>query len=148
MADTKLKYWAARGLIWLCGLAMLAFMLAYHVNSESPIVWHSSAVYPTKVRAGEIIEITRDHTYTRDVLITILRRIETGDCSSQEGCKSYPLDSSSAFMKADRYNKTIPHRVPARALPGRYKLIFSVNWQWWLFHFSVPHPVLEIEVVP
>ena len=148
MANTITSYWLSRILIWLVGACLIAFIVMYRAASVPPLKWSASEVYPSKVKAGDVVAIRREYEYVRSVFVTITRRMETGNCATAAGCISFPMDTTQAFISADVYNKTMFHRIPTRALPGKYRLIFSVSWEWAGLRFSTEHPVLEIEVIP
>ena len=143
----RLTLWLVHGLIAFCGMFAFWFLWYTFLAAVPPITWHGNAVYPSHVRAGGTIEITRSYTVHREVILTVNRSLVTGDCAKH--CTSYGMPSTVYHLEPGTITRTVPHTVPDYIPPGRYRLEFSMVWQNSIGKdFSLRHPMLEIEDIP
>jgi hypothetical protein len=141
-------FWSTRALISALGCAGLAWIYYAAIAAIPPVTWHGSAVYPSKVVAGQQINVTRQFTVHREVIIDVQRRLVSGDCTSKAGCVQYDLPPSTFLITPGEYNRTLPHEIPENVAPGKYLLQFELHWRNAVgYPYAVRHPPLSIEVV-
>jgi len=138
-------FWTARALISVFGALGLVAIYYFGIAARPPLEWHESAVSPTIVNAGDEIVIRRTFTVFRDEIVTITRTMITGDCRVE--CMQYDLEPSTFLITRGKYNRALPHIIPARVKPGVYTLQFEMSWKNLLgYRYAVRHPPLTIEV--
>lgn len=148
MVTKKAGFWAARSLIALVGISGLAWVYYAAIAAIPPIEWHGSAVYPSVVHAGDRVEITRQFTVHREIIVDIKRQLVLGNCVPPARCVQYDLPDSTFLLIKGEYNRTIPQTIPADLPPGRYNLQFELHWQNAVgYRYAVRHPPLSIEVI-
>ena len=128
--------WAAAGFLWL--------------NAFPPPIelMGGDAVRPEKVVAGGSITITRSYRIIRSEPINVVRSMIRGDC--QINCEIRTLPGATVVFRVGEYkNIDIVHTIPADTHPGKWRLVFTVQWQGRFGRYAnEPFADLEIEVLP
>jgi hypothetical protein len=119
------------------------------IGSQRPIEYlPDDVVGPPQVRAGGVVYVTRHYNRLTDATVTIRRRMESGDCKVR--CDR--IDLASSELKASPgygLRSTRGIKIPAEAKPGKWRLLFSVEYKT-LFGRTLSYeiPSIEIEVIP
>lgn len=127
----------------------LSTPLLLTVGSQRPIEYLADDVVdPSRVRAGEIVYVTRHYHRLNDASVTILRRLETGDCALR--CDRIDLPSSTLREPVGYgLRSTRGIKIPQELKPGKWKLIFSVEFETYFGRRIVYEtPSIEIEIIP
>lgn len=129
--------------------AMWVMTIAFWMSTPSSPIEQlgGDTVSPERVRAGEIVTVTRNFRIIRNQAMSVSRTMILGDCEKR--CEIVDLPSGHLTLAPGDYiNIQREHVIPATTDPGEWRLVFSVNWQDRLGRtINERLPELTIEVV-
>ena len=142
LAERSMRF--AAGLMMVAGICVFLFVIIY-VPGNPLLDMHGDKAEPAVVRRGEVVHVTRNFRIDRDVFVTIIRRLATGDC--KVSCTYVDLPTSHSTFPRDQYNLVRGYTVPHDLIPGIWRLEFFIVIENFVGHqASYPLKVLEIEV--
>lgn len=133
------------------GIACAAAMWAVVVFHAGPVPVHvigKDSVTPNQARVGDTVVVHRSFRAIRNVHVTVSRSMVNGDCKVK--CELVDLPSSVMVLREGDYkNVARDYVIPAAAGPGKWTLMFSINYIG-LFGIvsGVQLPPLELEILP
>lgn len=132
----------------VAALLWIATPFVAFVGRGTPIEYlPPTIVSPSKVHAGQTVLITRSYIVTRIEPITILRRMEKGDCANR--CDRVDLPSSELTNPVGAATSSRPLQIPYDITPGVWTMKFSITWYDFLGRLrSAEVPAVTIEVLP
>lgn len=126
-----------------------AGLLAWMVYTpSSPFVdLGGDKVVPTKVKAGDVVTVTRNFRITREAPMAVTRTMVRGDCKAS--CEILDLAHGKLLLPPAEYRNVLRDQaIPTTAQPGVWQLIFTVQWEDSLGRdHNQKLAALEIEVV-
>lgn len=130
-------------LLWIATPFVLDF------SRKSPIVYHEgSIIEPAKVKAGDTVYITRHYDVTRYEPITILRRMEKGDCTNR--CERIDLPNTEITNSVGvGFKSRRQMKLPDSLAPGEWTIRTHISWDDILGRRQAKEvPPLTVEIVP
>ena len=110
--------------------------------------WHDDSAFPAIVQAGDAFVVNRNFISKKQIVVHFTREMIKGDC--RVACQRIPLPSGTLSLEQQEYkNSALHYIVPTTATPGKWRLVFSYQWEDWFGRArAYKMPEIEIEVVP
>lgn len=108
----------------------------------------NDSVTPPLVKPGERFTVIRNYRLTRSEAVYITRAMLRGDCVTE--CEIIDLPSGPLELAKGEYHNIARTMVlPANVTPGRWELIYTVQWQDRFSRTSsMKLPPLMLDVLP
>ena len=128
-------------------LSAIIYVAFFHQSSPPIEYFGTDSVTPQRVKAGEIISVTRSFRIKRSEDFTVTRALVRGDCT--RSCEIVDMSTSQLTLEPNEYrNVERRHTIPRRVDPGVWELRFTFHWHDFLGRDrTLPLPPLFIEVV-